>query len=404
MKKYLMNRSVRKALLLFAAGVLLTFLTAFREYRSDTLREGYILREEAGGEPFEAEARAKTDSSSHTLLIPVAPRLLSEEEADALLAAAEEDLNSFLFSERDPDRITAPLPLPETLENGLVGIVWTSDRPDLLRWDGSLGEQIPETGAPVTLTAELSVQGRIRTAVYSLSVYPEQFTGEKRFEKEVLDAVRRSEDRTEDRVFLPDTVEGKAVRWSRPFSGTPVLILLLCTACAVLSVFAAKSRETEAQKKKEEAMMLDYPSVTGKLVLLLHAGLSARSAIGKIALDYGKTLESSAKIRPGYEEFVTMYRDMNRGVTEIEAYRGLARRTALPSYRTLSALLAQNLTKGSRTLLEVLDKEAGNAWEERRKRARINGEQASLKLLFPMMIMLGIVLVIMIVPAFMTLY
>ena len=97
MKKYLMNRSVRKALLLFAAGVLLTFLTAFREYRSDTLREGYILREEAGGEPFEAEARAKTDSSSHTLLIPVAPRLLSEEEADALLAAAEEDLNSFLF-------------------------------------------------------------------------------------------------------------------------------------------------------------------------------------------------------------------------------------------------------------------------------------------------------------------
>ena len=95
---------------------------------------------------------------------------------------------------------------------------------------------------------------------------------------------------------------------------------------------------------------------------------------------------------------------MNRGVTELEAYRGLGRRIRLPAYRTLSALLVQNLTKGSRTLLEVLDKEAGNAWEERRKRARIRGEKAGLKLLFPMMIQLGIVLVIMIVPAFMTLY
>ena len=41
-----MKNAIRRACVLFAAGVLLTAAVAFREYRSDTIRQGYILREE----------------------------------------------------------------------------------------------------------------------------------------------------------------------------------------------------------------------------------------------------------------------------------------------------------------------------------------------------------------------
>ena len=399
-----MKKPIRNAVLIFAAGILLTAALSYREYRSDTLREGYILRGGYGSDPAEIPARAETDGSVQNMTIPVSPRLFTDEEADTLLLAAEEELSVLLLSGEGAEHTETPLSLPETLRDGLVRAVWSSDDPEILLPDGSPGERIRETGSPVILHAELSVQDRTRTVSFPLTVYPKKLSGEESFTQKALADILSREDRTEDRLLLPDTVDGETVRWSAPRGSTPFVLLFLSAAAAVLSVYAAKSREEEAKKKREDAMMLDYPSVAGKLALLLGAGLSARLAVRRIALDYTAGRERGRPVRPGYEEFVIMYSDMNRGVTELEAYRGLGRRTSLPAYRTLSALLMQNLTKGSRTLLAVLDKEARNAWEERRKRARIRGEKASLALLFPMMILLGIVLVIMIVPAFMTLY
>ena len=69
------------------------------------------------------------------------------------------------------------------------------------------------------------------------------------------------------------------------------------------------------------------------------------------------------------------------------------------SYRTLSALLVQHLQKGSQGIELMLEEEAEKAQEMRKQQARILGEQASTKLLFPMVLMLLIVFVILLVPA-----
>lgn len=69
------------------------------------------------------------------------------------------------------------------------------------------------------------------------------------------------------------------------------------------------------------------------------------------------------------------------------------------SYRTLSALLVQHLQKGSQGIELMLEEEAEKAQEMRKQQARIQGEQASTKLLFPMVLMLLIVFVILLVPA-----
>ena len=47
----------------------------------------------------------------------------------------------------------------------------------------------------------------------------------------------------------------------------------------------------------------------------------------------------------------------------------------------------------------LLEQEAQNAFEERKHAAKRYGEEAGTKLLFPMMLMLGIVMVILLVPA-----
>ena len=67
-------------------------------------------------------------------------------------------------------------------------------------------------------------------------------------------------------------------------------------------------------------------------------------------------------------------------------------------------MLTQNLKKGSKGLLELLEQESSEAFEERRRRARAEGEKAGTKLLLPMMLMLGVVFLLILVPAFLSFY
>ena len=56
--------------------------------------------------------------------------------------------------------------------------------------------------------------------------------------------------------------------------------------------------------------------------------------------------------------------------------------------------------KGTRGITELLSLEAVHAFEDRKARAKRKGEETGTKLLVPMIMMLAVVLVIVIVPAF----
>ena len=53
-------------------------------------------------------------------------------------------------------------------------------------------------------------------------------------------------------------------------------------------------------------------------------------------------------------------------------------------------------------MIEILEKEAGEALVQRKERALKQGETAGTKLLMPMMLMLGLVMGIIMIPAFMS--
>ena len=58
------------------------------------------------------------------------------------------------------------------------------------------------------------------------------------------------------------------------------------------------------------------------------------------------------------------------------------------------------MKRGSEGLREALLNETKNAFEERKQAARRLGEEAGTKLLLPMILMLGVVLIIIVVPAY----
>ena len=143
--------------------------------------------------------------------------------------------------------------------------------------------------------------------------------------------------------------------------------------------------------------MLDYPDLMWKMTMLLGAGLTIKGTFQRMAKQYYR---DRRKLRYVYEEVLYTCREMESGVSEAEAYERFGRRCGLPEYIQLGSVLSQNLKKGARGLTALLEEEALSSMTERKNNARKLGEKAGTKLLFPMILMLGIVMVILMVPAF----
>lgn len=173
-------------------------------------------------------------------------------------------------------------------------------------------------------------------------------------------------------------------------------------ACLILFLFYAMEKQNEGKEleKKRSQMTLDYPEIVSKLTLLLGAGMTVKRAWKKIAEDY--SAKKGKSVRYAYEEMCVTCHEMDSGMAESESYERFGRRCGTQEYLKLGALLSQNLRKGTKGLGDMLRAEARQAFEDRKARAKRLGEEAGTKLLMPMFLMLAIVLIIVIVPAFLS--
>ena len=175
---------------------------------------------------------------------------------------------------------------------------------------------------------------------------------------------------------------------------------MLMGAAAALFLYAAELEKQKNRKKEREVQMaLDYPQMVSKLTLYLGAGMTVRKAWYRIAEDYELQKEEKGK-REVYEEMLYTMHEIQGGGSEGECYEKFGERCALPAYKKFGAMLSQNLKKGTKGLAPLLKQEADNAFEERKSLAKRLGEEAGTRMLLPMFLMLAVVLVIIVVPAF----
>ena len=86
-----------------------------------------------------------------------------------------------------------------------------------------------------------------------------------------------------------------------------------------------------------------------------------------------------------------MLLQLKSNVSESEAYRSFARRISLKPYARLIALIEQKRRNGSRNLREALKLEMEDAFECRKNTAK--------RLLLPLLLQLGIILLLILFPA-----
>lgn len=205
-----------------------------------------------------------------------------------------------------------------------------------------------------------------------------------------------------DYYYLPSETDGMSLIWEKPAERTGSLFAALGLFAAVVLLLKNAREEQEKAAKRAEQMLLDYPSMIMKFTLLVQAGMTVRKAFQKIALDYKR--RKTSKVQFVYEEILVTCNEMESGISEIEAYRRFGERCGQMKYKTFATLLIQNLQKGSKRLSDILEKESIEAWDERKRKARVQGEIAASKLLIPMILMMVVVMAIVMIPAFLAFY
>lgn len=305
------------------------------------------------------------------------------------------------------DRVEQDLDLVTAVPEEPVDISWELDQYDVMNIQGEIQEDaLDSEGTLVTLNAVLTYrEDETKQAAYQCTahLYPRVLSGEEARKQEIEETLAASErkKREEKDWNLPEAIRGKAVSYYRQMDERGLVLIIM--ALLVISLLIAQKKQDEMQEeaRRSRQMIRDYPEIIGKLTLYLGAGMTVKRAFRKVVEEYERQIKTTG-VRCAYEEMQKTCREMESGHTEAESYENFGRRCKVQAYVRFGALLSQNLRKGTRGLTELLKMEAIQAFEDRKARARRLGEEAGTKLLLPMFLMLTVVLVIVIVPAFLS--
>lgn len=175
-----------------------------------------------------------------------------------------------------------------------------------------------------------------------------------------------------------------------------VFLLGMISAMAIWFLFDYDVQKKEQERKRR--METEYPVIVSKLSLYLGAGLSLKNAFVKTAKEgMGKEHPN-----PVYEEMQLTCGEMKDGIAEADSYIRFGKRIGLQRYIRLGTLLTQNLKKGNAVLLVQLKNEAFLSMQEHTAGLRKTGEEMGTKLLLPMLMMMGMTMMLIIVPAFLS--
>jgi len=168
--------------------------------------------------------------------------------------------------------------------------------------------------------------------------------------------------------------------------------LFFCALLVAASVVLSDRELHEKVRKRRQAIQLEFPDFVNKLTLLVNAGLTVSKAWEKAAMD-------SQRETPLYKELCITVQAVRSGVSEHKAYVEFAKRCHVPAVTRFVTVVLQNIRKGNSELVPVLRLLSDECWEMRKNAAKKFGEEASTKLLLPMMLMFIAILLIVGMPA-----
>lgn len=392
-------------LLIVGMEVLGIGIGAYDYYHNKVGFSGTLERPAAGEAEGKETLLAEAGAEEREWEISVSPQVLDAETIEKKLAEAEQEIDNTVFgTNRSANEVTEALVLHDAYVGGLVSVEWEFSDPMVVSTEGELLYDNLETKAPETVyaTARLSCCGQERAYSFPFRVdmpRASTATGFAYYMKKALEKAN-AQNPTETEMVLPKQVADISVRWSRQMDNRGVWFSALGLLTGIGIVLGRKEEEKRMRRQREKELTADYPDIVSALSLYVSAGITVRSAFARIFVGYvDRCKRGDARDRPGYEAIGRIVRQMEDGVGEESAYHALGSLTGHKDYGKLAMMLTKNLRHGTVLLAEQLEKEEAQVFEMRKLAARTLGEEASTKLLAPMLMLLAVVLVMLVAPA-----
>ena len=302
----------------------------------------------------------------------------------------------------DIDSVNGQLPIRENYEDGMVEAEWKFGRVDGIGFEGEiLQDEIPEEGIILQIEALLSC-GEYEQ-VHSFSCLIEK---KKKSEKEMLlqeienHITQQLKLEGTDVLELPTEINGISLEWFEKKESLTIQVVLLEIAAVIVLWWGSKKQAKEEEQKRVQELELDYPEIVNQISILLRTGMSTRQIWSKLAYQYQvkRNLKLLEK-RPAFEAVVYMSRKLEEGENERVMYQKFADEVNVRCYYRLMRTLSSNLEKGNSGLCLQLEEECRQAYEQKILLAKRLGEEASTKMLIPLMCMMILIMVIVILPA-----
>ena len=388
------------------AGIALGFLSQYTGASSISPEQGLPRNPKGQGQASYELIVKGLDSGGMPLELTLEEQEYTQKEAYDLYERILAELPAYILGENASlQEVRTDLDLVSGLDEYGVDFKWQSEDPDLVdSFGGVNSEGLPAQGRETALRLRITDGSWPRDFVIPICVKPPLLGDEERREKAFLDLVQKEEEaqRTEAYFSLPASFEGKALHYEEPDSGSFWQLALLGAAGALLVGLKERQDQEKQREARRRQLLLDYSEILSRLIIFLGAGMSIRSAWDKIGEDYQKARkEGRMPVRYAYEEMYAAASQMRTGVPEGKAFGDFGRRCGIPQYIKLAGLLEQNRKNGSKNLRDVLRLEMADAFELRKHQARRLGEEAGTKLLLPLFMLLGVVMVMIAVPALM---
>ena len=386
--------------------IFLFFLTTLTLYHALARQEihAIIRPQPAEGKElhtFRLEIKEGDMTYAQDLSIHVSERERTNEEIHALLKLTEGKIKEAILNQNeDLNHIYSDLNLYTVDEETGVNLKWKSLRKDLINNQGQVYSTFLEQEEAATLEFELSMGKSKQKGSLNLKVVPfMEYASLKEIMSRKLNLFLTdiSQDKRASSIKLPEAFGSIKVRWYKKGDDFRGLLIVFFVIGLLLLHYTKYSSLNKRIKKNKEEIEKEYPHFISKLVLLLSTGLIFQSAIEKIVFDY--KAQSSQK-----KYFYNQLSIMMHNVEESKAYlmdelNDFSKRCGVKELMRFAVIIKENLMSGD-LLSEKLGKEAEEVWKNRKRKAEELGKLAETKLVFPMVLLLLVLIMIVMMPAF----
>ena len=387
-------------LFLFLSICLGIIFSMKEEYIDSTI---IIERNETGGGTKEVELFMKNDKQEIRYPFIVREIPYTKEQWEEKVKEAIDYVEKVMKGDNTSlDAVNRNLVFPRKAPNNGIKITYETNHRTWVDENGNVDvSEIKEEGELVEIDVIFRYEDFEEIRTYTIRLIPEVKSEE---EKEYEEVVKKIKEKEENSLYqiqfeLPNKIGDYIIENTKGWNKNQGVFLILVLGIGILFFFREEEQMKEQMNERKEQLLKDYPEFIHQLILLIGAGMTLKSAFIRLSENYKRKKQLTNKKHYLYEELIVTTYEFQAGLSEEEVYRNLANRIGLSSYKRIMELLIQNVKKGTKNLIEMLIREQESSLEMRKEQAKRLGEEAGTKLLMPMILLLGVVLLLVLYPA-----